>query len=316
MEHLSIKNVVIESLNPKPVVRCDVFINAFTTFIDNSSDTRKVSAQIAVLQAYQRLNVHGVQTWIFTTSDFWAQKALEHGVLAVRKFDTNAHGTPFLGYMYEYVRNTTELNCDGGQAQLVFDFYANGDIIFTRDLVNTLSQIRSNWKDQIRQGRRNGVLVVGKRTNVDYHQQCITSDEDVEQLVKQGKIFQSNAQDYFIYSRNNSQSWKNLPRFVVGRRAYDNWLVNHAYHDDGMDLIDATNTITALHLTATDGNHAGHNKGPDNNYNVQAWNPVTKRVVNSQEWDHSNTHDSHYFTKYNGTDVQIVANARQTVRMS
>ena len=42
--------------------------------------------------------------------------------------------------------------------------------------------------------------------------------------------------------------------FVVGRRAYDNWLVDNAFHDEGMDLIDASNTILAVHLTAADGN--------------------------------------------------------------
>jgi hypothetical protein len=35
------------------------------------------------------------------------------------------------------------------------------------------------------------------------------------------------------------------------------------------DLIDASNTILALHLTASDGNSAGHAKMYDNDHNVQ-----------------------------------------------
>ena len=54
-----------------------------------------------------------------------------------------------------------------------------------------------------------------------------------------GKLFANDAEDYFIYSR-GGEDWSHIPDFVVGRRAYDNWLVDHAYHDPLVDLVDGT----------------------------------------------------------------------------
>lgn len=124
-------------------------------------------------------------------------------------------------------------------------------------------------------------------------------------LSKKGKFFRNDAEDYFIYSR-GSRDWNMMPNFVVGRRAYDNWLVDNSYHDSQMDLIDASNTITALHLTCADGPFAGHMKGADNNHNVQAKNPVTKRTVGPHEWNHGHTDQAHFFTKHYQGKVQIL----------
>jgi hypothetical protein len=56
-------------------VNCGALANIFTTFIENTKDHGKITAQMAVLKAYQRLRPHGVQTWLFTQSDDWAAKA-------------------------------------------------------------------------------------------------------------------------------------------------------------------------------------------------------------------------------------------------
>ena len=157
--------------------------------------------------------------------------------------------------MYKHVANATETQCGRASKELVFDSYANGDIVFTMSLVDTLRQIRRGWAREVAAGARKGLLIVGKRTNTEFHSQVLESDEDVVKLAKNGKLFQADAQDYFLYSR-AARDWNLMPGFVVGRRAYDNWLVDNAYHDEGMDLIDASNTILAVHLTAADGNKA------------------------------------------------------------
>ena len=50
--------------------------------------------------------------------------------------------------------------------------------------------------------------------------------------------------------------WSTLPPYVIGRRAYDNALVDWAFHN--AVLVDATETIKAVHQTLADGNSAGH----------------------------------------------------------
>ena len=50
-------------------------------------------------------------------------------------------------------------------------------------------------------------------------------------LSTHGKIFQADALDYFIYSR-GTRNWNIIPKFVIGRKSYDNWLVDNAYHNE------------------------------------------------------------------------------------
>lgn len=207
--------------------------------------------------------------------------------------------------MYQHVVNVTESTC-GKRRDIVFDAYANGDIVFTKGLVDTLAQVKKGWGREIASGARRGVMIVGKRTNVDYHSKNLTNDDEVVQLSKQGHVFQNDAEDYFLYSR-GSRDWDLIPEFVVGRRAYDNWLVHNAFHDEAMDIVDASNTVLALHLTCADGNKAGHQKGADNDHNVHVLNPVTKKSVGAHEWEQGRTDNAHFFTKHhNGTVVVVI----------
>jgi hypothetical protein len=50
----------------------------------------------------------------------------------------------------------------------------------------------------------------------------LENDAQVVEKSKLGTLFQNDAEDYFIYSR-GARNWDMMPRFVVGRRAYDNW---------------------------------------------------------------------------------------------
>ncbi|EKX50428.1 hypothetical protein GUITHDRAFT_151150, partial [Guillardia theta CCMP2712] len=211
------------------MLECDVVLNLFTTFIDNG-DNRKIGAQENVLRAYQRLRKHGVMPWLFTTSEKWTKKAMEHDVMVVSDIATNRHGTPLLGHMYETVRNITEKHCTP-YPRYVFDSYTNGDIVFTKGLADTLSEVRRVWGHEISQGRRKGVMVIGKRTNVDYFDTQLKSDAEVEEFSKKGHLFQNDAIDYFAYLR-GTVDWNRMPKFAVGRRAYDNWLVDNMFHKD------------------------------------------------------------------------------------
>lgn len=174
-----------------------------------------------------------------------------------------------------------------------------------QDLLNTLAAVTRTWKQTVAHNKAQGVLLVGRRTNVHYHGQILASDTEVQTLAaSHGKLFQADAQDYFFYSR-GVQNLSSIPDFVVGRRAYDNWLVDHAFHNANIVLIDASRTILALHLTTGDGNKAGHHKGADNNWNVNVLNPATQKKVHRGEWDHGTTNHCPFFTLKHGADVAI-----------
>jgi len=308
---------------PPKGMMCNYLMNLFTTFPDFSKDKRKEAAHKSVLKAYQRLRTYGVQVWLFTESDRWAQNAESHDVLVVRRIDKNAHGTPLLGSMFKQVINATEAHdfqCKqlGKETpELVFDAYANGDIVFDEGLVDTLETVRMLWRERTREAGRN-LMVIGKRTNVNFFaDDTVDSFDGVRSMAaKGGKLFQNDAEDYFIYSR-GARNWSVMPHFVVGRRAYDNWLVDNAYHDENLDLIDASKTVLALHLTTADGNNAGHSTtNADKEYNTKAFNPMTKKSVGPHEWDDGRTDHAHFFTKRKAGSIEIfkrknTAGARQ-----
>ena len=69
-------------------------------------------------------------------------------------------------------------------------------------------------------------------------------------LSKTGKLFTAWGEDYFI--TNSNYPWKDCPEVVVGRVAYDNWLVLNA-NKRRHTTIDATRTLLALHQTTKKG---------------------------------------------------------------
>ena len=304
---LGVKPPHARSLVP-PSINCHAILNIFTSCIDNSTDHRKRLAQRQVLESYHRLQRFGVQAWLFTESEQWASQAAQLGVHVVRRFDTNQWGSPCLSFMYKYVANATQAHCDSHDVTydgIRFDAYVNCDIIFTRGLVNTLEEVSRRWRTALATGKRGGILIVGKRTNVDFHRELLRDDNEVVSFAKRGKLYYHFAQDYFIYSR-NARDWNRMPHFVIGRRAYDNWLVTNSYTDDRIDLIDGSNTILALHLTCADGNSAGHAKMYDNDHNVKALNPQTKLSVGPHEWNHGSTDDAHFFTTIRNGTIRFV----------
>lgn len=124
-------------------------------------------------------------------------------------------------------------------------------------------------------------MIVGRRSNVDMSKTYETTNttttrslfhaEDVEIVAKKfGKLFMTCAEDYFFVaggfdSENSSDRdsseptpdgnrtssffpWHRFADVVVGRSAYDNYLVAMAIQLN-VSVVDATDTLTALHQT-------------------------------------------------------------------
>ena len=129
--------------------------------------------------------------------------------------------------------------------------YANSDILFDRNLVSTLEGLKNDSY------RFKQLLVIGTRVNYQFKQNHeIHSLTSIYQYVRNGTLFNQNAQDYFI-STHSGYPWDSIPDFVVGRVGYDNWLVATAVRRN-ISVVDATPTLSALHQTGLDGNFASH----------------------------------------------------------
>ena len=141
--------------------------------------------------------------------------------------------------MYESVHK--EKNCE-------FYGFANGDIMFDNGIVesvkSTLDQMKSTQE----------IMIIGGRRNFRFENSTtILAMEGMHDLKKIPTSIW--AEDYFLIKQNRFP-WKSVPKVVVGRPGYDNFIVSHALANN-VSVVDATSTILAIHLVGTDGLNSG-----------------------------------------------------------
>ncbi|KAK2178331.1 hypothetical protein NP493_547g01069 [Ridgeia piscesae] len=177
-----------------------------------------------------------------------------------------------LGWHVLHAHNVTEFNAPYVKgiyesAMDVYDApfygYCNGDILFDSSIVKTLREVER------RLYALNTTMVTGRRINVKMNLSIVTplfQLSDVTDKARKGTIIRPYAEDYFFVTRDFP--WHVVPDVVIGRPAYDNFLVAIAIKQN-VSVIDATKTLLAFHQTGVDGNRAGHHRtGADYNLKV------------------------------------------------
>ncbi|ELU12787.1 hypothetical protein CAPTEDRAFT_187766 [Capitella teleta] len=194
--------------------------------------------------------------------------------------ERNANNIPYLKSM---LRTLTS------KFQSSFYAYSNGDILFTSDLFYTLLNIK-----KVRMGPS---LVIGQRYNFPLYGRNVFTSNKVRKLVqKESELFLKNAEDYFIFSKDTSL-WNDLENVVIGRPGYDNYVVSEFLKSGTVTVIDATETLTALHQTDADGNFAGKSSS-GSNYNFDV-------IGRSYCFTRGKTDLAPYRTFYNGQRINI-----------
>jgi len=157
-------------------------------------------------------------------------------------------------------------------------------------------------------------MIVGRRTNVLRSNDSLPLylPDDVTTAARQrGKLFQTNAEDYFLIAFNDFP-WHLVVDVVVGRPAYDNYLVGLAIKQN-VTVVDATRSIVAVHQTDRDGNYAGHMHA-DNSFNSIRIGPFpyhTGLTTSAQYVTNVTTNEFH-----NLTEVTVVKRPRTRVLFS
>jgi len=125
--------------------------------------------------------------------------------------------------------------------------YVNCDIILTKDFVEAVRRVRV-WRENF--------LMVGCRwdTDVTTPIDFARSDWGAE-LVRLARTegyrrFYYNI-DYFVFRRG---MYAEIPQLVIGRVGWDHWLVGRA-HADRVPIVDATDTVCAVHQNHDYGYH-------------------------------------------------------------
>ncbi|XP_071087495.1 uncharacterized protein [Haliotis cracherodii] len=222
-----------------------------TMFTSWPSNDKKYEVRNITLKNWANLRPH-IRPVFFSTNGKDTKDIIRHGweVLPVTKIA--ASGAPVLKYMYlDVIRKF--------KSKLYS--YSNGDILFDDGLIRTLKTVVSSYFPP-----SNPILIIGQRTNV----LRVTADEgtnmdSLSTIARQrGKLFLTVAEDYFI--TDSTFPWGHIPAIVIGRPAYDNWLVlNSCQHDH--TVIDATASILAVHQTTKAGNFEGMTR-KNNDYNA------------------------------------------------
>ena len=228
-------------------------LTIFTTFKNSSN---KMIIYKNTIRIWHRLWPEIVPI-LFTSFDpsdpeSLAHYAVEQGwyVLPVPK--TSPQGLPVLRHMFLEAQKkfNTKFYC-----------YANGDILFDRNLTDTIRFLETSLRGR----RSHKLLVVGRRINRSMKNTNLTELHEVGHYAKSSTLFRTDAQDCFLTTR-DGYPWRTIPDFVVGRVGYDNWLVVTALVKHIL-VLDATATVTALHQTGEDGNLAGHGAQSERHYN-------------------------------------------------
>lgn len=112
--------------------------------------------------------------------------------------------------------------------------YTNADMIF-----------RNIWKAvEIVKQRHNDFLIIGRRKELSKDIGPLTFENKWwKRLDCHSKLGDVCSIDYFLFT---PQFWEDIPNFVVGHVAFDNWLVENALLNN-KPVIDATKCITAYH---------------------------------------------------------------------
>ena len=115
-------------------------------------------------------------------------------------------------------------------------------IFFTTHLwLQTLVRVKQAWLNGL---IRQKILIVGQRNNIVI-QGAIENETTFKKYFKKSSFADHNAEDYFIVTK-DSFEWLLYPEVLVGRRAYDNMIVDFSVHNE-LVMIDATSTIRAIH---------------------------------------------------------------------
>ncbi|KAH3771654.1 hypothetical protein DPMN_172981 [Dreissena polymorpha] len=178
-----------------------------------------------------------------------------------------------------------------------FYAFSNGDILFTDTLIHTLAQIINSTAVYLSKP----VLIVGHRTNVNN----VTFEEgshweNITRISRsRGELFGDWAEDYFITTP--SYPWNKVAEVVIGRRAYDNWLVYNA-RKMNYTVIDATDTLLAVHQTTNAGNFEGLNHS-NSYYN----HDLLVKMYNSIPYEAGDLGCIEMFTQYDLKQYQVKA---------
>jgi len=197
---------------------------------------------------------------LFTSDPYWKNFASGLGVEISQYADIhNGTRLPYLPSMFRIAEEIFDAEFVG---------YVNCDILFDTGRLGTTLRTLLTIK----------VAIVGRRINIpllsietkEMEHSLEFANAHLRKIVENREAFVPEAQDYILHSKGAVQ-WDEMPLFVVGRVAYDNFLVNYFHKQNDIHLVDGSGSVIAVHQTGVDGVWNGHAaKDKDSQVNFEA----------------------------------------------
>jgi len=167
---------------------------------------------------------------LFGDEEGTGEIAQELGLRHVPPVRRNQHGTPFLNDMFDTAQTLA------AHPTLA---YVNPDILLFDDFMEAVQRVKS-WRERF--------LIVGQRTNLDVSQLLhFESPEWYERLRDiarhTGVVASPSYIDYFVFARG---LYSPMPAFVIGRTAYDNWMLWKA-RSLRVPVVNTSAVVLAIH---------------------------------------------------------------------
>ena len=253
----AVRTLVTECNKPPIEIPSGAILTLVTTFADHvHTDSEKLTVHNNTIMNWAKLKPH-VNLLLFTNDSHWSDTARRHGWDVIPPTNNSfPDRPPVLKEMFEAAKARYDTLWYG---------YVNADILFTDGLLTHLTVLTNNHNATHRR-----IMLTGRRTNVQNVSLIDPlSDNKLLSMAKSnGTLYKEDAEDFFITTK--SFPWDTILPVVVGRPAYDNWLVAEARCRMQTDVIDVSDTLLALHQTTIKGgNLEGHShKENDINFNI------------------------------------------------
>ena len=180
-------------------------ITFLTTAKSFSGEARQ--RQVNAVRSWQ--SVHpDVEVFLFGTGEGYDKAAQELNLRWFPDVPCGESGCPRIDAMFDVARR---------QARHVFKAYVNCDIMLGTDIVSAIKKIKDEQ-----------FLLVSQRWNVDWDERIDfrsphhSWDDLAVKARTNGQLMTPSGIDMFLY---RGDFWGELPKLVVGRAGYDNYLI-------------------------------------------------------------------------------------------
>ena len=273
----------------------DEFVTLFTTFVDptdrdNFNYRQKVQLNFLKMSTYKCFQ-NKVKFVVFTRSQ-QTKESITKYYPHISVLHTPLRGnfnTPMLKDLFLLAME---------KKQSFFYMFANADNLYDSSLMKTLSAVRRSWLSGF---IRQKLIIYGQRNNVVVYDE-ILDEVEFSRYFMESNPFTSFAQDYFIVTK-DSIEWDLYPEVLIGRTAYDNYLVDFSVRSE-LESVDASSSIHLLHQSEE---HTDHSSLDLKNSLENKWNA---RLSNLQGVHYSTT-CARYVTEYDPIHGTVIINDKR-----